>query len=255
MRPIIYPYNMGSRTAGELADSLPGSRRVYPDRNYRPYPSHLIINWGCSRWPDWNEDPITPSWLNKPHNVEYATNKLSALEILEDNEIPIPAFTSNGGEAYEWDSGVMVRRVLTSHSGRGALYVNKDDRELLIGSLSGAPLYTKYIKKSSEYRVHVFQGSVIDQQQKRLREGSEGNDFQIRSFDNGWVFCRDNVNLGDNALSLAVRSVAALGLDFGAVDIVFNSHYNEYFVLEVNTAPGLVGATLDSYSNAIRGIL
>ena len=37
----------------------------------------------------------------------------------------------------------------------------------------------------------------------------------------------------------ATKAVAALGLDFGAVDVIYNEKYGRAYVLEVNTAPGL----------------
>jgi D-alanine-D-alanine ligase-like ATP-grasp enzyme len=37
-------------------------------------------------------------------------------------------------------------------------------------------------------------------------------------------------------------------LDFGAVDIIYNAKRNECYVLEVNTAPGLEGTTVEKYA-------
>jgi glutathione synthase/RimK-type ligase-like ATP-grasp enzyme len=42
-----------------------------------------------------------------------------------------------------------------------------------------------------------------------------------------------------------------MGLDFGAVDIGHRLIDNQFFVFEVNTAPGLEGTTLDKYAKAI----
>jgi len=49
---------------------------------------------------------------------------------------------------------------------------------------------------------------------------------------------------------VALAAVSALGLDFGAVDIIYNEHENQYYVLEVNTAPGLEGTTVEKYAEA-----
>lgn len=112
-----------------------------------------------------------------------------------------------------------------------------------------APLYTKYVKKADEYRVHVFGGEVLDVQQKRKRQEVPNDevDYQIRNLAGGWVFCRDNVDCPDSVRELAVSAVRALGLDFGAVDIGFNRHDGIGYVFEVNTAPGVEGTTLDKY--------
>ena len=189
-RVIVYPYNMTSRSARVLARSFHRGLRVYPDRSYRPRPSHLIVNWGSSTPAAW--DSYRVDWINQPAYVKLATNKLSTFEILRREDVSIPEFTTNVHEAYDWDYPVIARSLLRAHSGRGAYYIDYDNRESLLGSLNNCPLYVKYIKKSQEYRVHVFNGEVIDAAQKRVREGSTENDFQIRSYRNGWVFCRDN---------------------------------------------------------------
>jgi glutathione synthase/RimK-type ligase-like ATP-grasp enzyme len=69
------------------------------------------------------------------------------------------------------------------------------------------------------------------------------------------VYCREDVSPPAEALDIAVKAVAALGLDFGAVDVAWNEHYNKCVVFEVNTAPGLYGHTLDVYVNAIKEML
>ena len=38
-----------------------------------------------------------------------------------------------------------------------------------------------------------------------------------------------------------------LGLDFGAVDVIWNEHESKAYVLEINTAPGLEGSTVEDY--------
>ena len=43
----------------------------------------------------------------------------------------------------------------------------------------------------------------------------------------------------------------ALGLDFGAVDIVINRD-NQPVILEVNAAPGIQGTTLENYKKAVQ---
>ena len=120
-----------------------------------------------------------------------------------------------------------------------------------------APLYVKYVKKQQEYRVHVFNGSVIDVQRKMRRTDTPDADvnWQVRNHCNGFIFGREGVELPDTALTMCVDSVSVLGLDFGAVDIIYNAHEDKYYVLEVNTACGLTGTTLEVYTAAIQEYL
>jgi D-alanine-D-alanine ligase-like ATP-grasp enzyme len=41
-------------------------------------------------------------------------------------------------------------------------------------------------------------------------------------------------------------------LDFGAVDVIWNEKQQRAYVLEVNTAPGLEGQTVDDYARGIK---
>jgi glutathione synthase/RimK-type ligase-like ATP-grasp enzyme len=47
-------------------------------------------------------------------------------------------------------------------------------------------------------------------------------------------------------------AVAALGLDFGGVDVIWNERRQMAYVLEVNTACGLEGQTVNDYAEAFR---
>jgi glutathione synthase/RimK-type ligase-like ATP-grasp enzyme len=51
-------------------------------------------------------------------------------------------------------------------------------------------------------------------------------------------------------MAMAVHCVSALGLDFGAVDVIENKKGS--WILEVNTAPGLEGQTLEVYRSAFE---
>ncbi len=252
-RLVLLPYNLGSHAARVLANQLTVElgnkvRRVRPNGNYRPTPRSLIVNYGSSQWPVWT--PLSRVWLNKPPTVAVASNKLSAFRRFTQENVACPEWTQDGTVANTWlTSGnvVVCRNLLNSHGGRGIILVQSPEDEL-----PRVPLYVKYKKKRKEFRVHVFNGQVIDVQEKRKQKDFDGEvDSFIRNHDNGWVFCRDNVVKPDNIDDLTVRACRSLGLDFGAVDIIWNSLENKCYVLEVNTAPGLEGTTLTNYTNAI----
>lgn len=68
-----------------------------------------------------------------------------------------------------------------------------------------------------------------------------------------WIFENQGLKIPDSAKELAIGVVGAVGLDFGAVDIVL--HNNVPKVLEINSAPGMEGTTLERYFDAIRGYI
>lgn len=255
----ILPYKMGSKGATVLAEGLrmAGEKcfKVFPDKKYIPRPLHTIINWGSGDAPNWDAGRAT--MLNHPYYVRGASNKLTAFRAMKEAGVSVPEFTTESDVARDWvHSGekVVSRYKLQGHSGDGIELSGDYDTFI---HRPRPPLYVKYVKKQHEYRVHVFNGNVIDVQMKRKKRevDNEEVDYQVRNHANGWVYCRDGVNPHEDILSNATLSVAALGLDFGAVDVIWNEYKQKAYVLEVNTAPGLEGTTLTKYVEAIKGVM
>lgn len=117
--------------------------------------------------------------------------------------------------------------------------------------LSDDPITPAYwVKKENiteEYRVHSFLGKSIRAGIKIPREGIQAHEW-IRSHAAGWRVSYSGVP--QPVRDLAPRSVAALGLQFGAVDIARTAD-GRLLVLEVNRAPGVEGGTLEAYCAAI----
>jgi glutathione synthase/RimK-type ligase-like ATP-grasp enzyme len=141
---------------------------------------------------------------------------------------------------------VFVRKKLNASSGRGIVVTTTLP-------IDDAPLYVKSINKTKEFRVHVVADQAIDLQEKRRKNGSRANEM-IRNLDNGWVFCRQNIVAPAGLKELGVAAVKAIGLLFGAVDIIFDAVGNRLYVLEVNTAPGLTNSTAINYAKAFLAL-
>lgn len=245
----IYPYNMGSKSSKLLSAQLM-SRRVYSARKYSYNKGHVILNWGNSEEPSWATEHT--KWINRPVNVGVAANKLHSFNAMSQFGVNIPSFCTTKKDAKKiLDAGhwVVCRTKLTGHSGEGIVIATKPEE------LVDARLYVRYIKKTTEYRIHIFNGVPIDATEKKRKRDAANVNYQIRSHDNGWVHCRENVVVPDEAFIQAIKAVEAHRLTFGAVDIVHNQHYGT-FVLEVNTAPGLAedGTSLAAYLTAIKGL-
>lgn len=249
---IVFPYKMGSQSAKFLAREL-GAIRVYPDRNYRPRPNHVIINWGNSQFPQWSRDCrpwVTEKWKNAPDCVALATDKALTFNALAWGGVSIPEFSFDKAAAIAWilDGFVVVcRTVLNGSQGRGIVIAQSMEEVV------DAPLYTKHVRHKHEFRVHVMNGEVIDFTQKKKRRDIEVNPF-VRNSDGNWVFCREGVVLPEDCKVQAIKAVEALGLDFGAVDIAYREREDKAFVLEVNTSPGMDedGTTVQRYAEAVR---
>lgn len=243
----IYSYNLGSAGCRLLSANL-GIVRVR-DSGPRLRPIRRLINWGSSGCPQRITDALGVGSvvLNPFNNVKIASNKLETFQKFAENpEIQIPQWTTDPEVARTFGT-VVCRTVLRGHSGNGIVLWEGD------GDLPRAPLYTQYVKKKHEFRVHVMNGEVIDVQQKRKRRDFDGEpNTKVRNHQNGWVYCRENLDIPDDLSRQAILATGALGLDFGAVDLIYNERQNRSYVLEVNTAPGLEGTTLENYVNGFK---
>ena len=252
-KAYIYPYKMESQSSKELAAAL-DCKRVYPDKNYHPKSSHVVFNWGNSTQPNWAGEALEnfTTIINSPIKVKRAVNKRTCLTILDQNDLPVVPSTSNKDTAMVWlNEGkvVVVRGVVAGHGGAGISLVKKGEE------LPDAPLYTCYMKKKNEYRVHVVRGEIIDIQEKKKKNGEQPQNMQIRNHDNGWVFAREDVDCPQEVRDACVKAIEVLGLDFGAVDVGWNSYYKKPAIYEVNCAPGLEGQSIEIYKNAFLDLI
>lgn len=251
MRIRIYPYNSTSQSAKALSKVLGIPRIKRNNSKFKGKPNDLIINWGNSILPDALKNCKI---LNKPYAVGLASNKFLTFTKLMYNGVPIPRVTTDLEVAKDWGSTVIARRLLTSHSGNGISVLSEPEH--FDEDLSDVKLFTEYVKPLKEFRVHVIGGVVIDIAQKKKRKGYEQGNFEkhIRSYNNGWVFCREDISYPDSLIKIAKRAIKYLRLDFGAIDIILDEN-EEPVVLEVNTAPGLIGTTLVQYADYLNFII
>lgn len=243
----IYSYNNGDGSK-LLADAM-GIKRIKHNRSlYRPKHGDIVINWGCTALPD--KYNVACVW-NLSRAIQNVVNKRTFFELYQPHDefkfnVPQAFFNREDAHAYMVQNPgtvIVARTVLSGHEGRGIILVDNP------ADLPVCHLYTVYVKKKAEYRVHVAFGKAIDVVQKKRRQGSEG-DHRIRNTANGYVFARNNINVPDSVLSSAIDSVAFYSLDFGAVDIIWNEAQQKAYVLEINTAPGIEGTTVTKYAEA-----
>jgi hypothetical protein len=177
----------------------------------------------------------------------HGIDKRQQMELFSTRNVSAPGYSFSRDGCLSFECSRIVARALTNSSeGRGITIFNKGDTP------PPAPLYTEYIPKKKEFRVHVWNNEVIDVSEKRKKSGYEAErNTQIRNTANGYVFCRTNVVEPDGLRQLALDAVAALGRTYGAVDIIWNEKRDKCYVLEVNSRPGMEGTTVEIYANAI----
>lgn len=187
------------------------------------------VNWGRSQ---------ANARLNP--NISNVTNKRIMRQLFQEDYVPMPTLYSlrEASEvlADRWGKAqlvILIGRPDQHSKGRGLWKIT--DRKSLDKALKGtrkkkpATHFMEYIDKERaprEYRVHIFNGKSI-----RISEKEFTNDGKYTT-----AKPRHNVT---HIRKAAKQAVAAVGLDFGAVDILAND--DTCWVLEVNAAPGLGG--------------
>ena len=261
---FFYPYISGSnglyRLCKEISNKVDTRALIInlKGSKFRYSSGKTIVNWGSTakRIQDMgvDEQGKSPSnILNPVSAVSLCSNKLHFFTTI-NGKCSHPQWTTDFREAEKWlteGSEVLARTTLSGHSGEGIHFLSE-------GAIH-ADLYVKYVKKLEEFRVHIFKGSVIDIQQKKLRTtDDEGNkvdpsdiDFRVRSYRNGFVFARNEIYVPDCVPQEALNAFKAIpNLDFGAFDVIYNKSQGKAYVIECNTAPGVEGQTATNYANA-----
>lgn len=237
----IYTGGRASNSAKELSQGK-GFRRYVMGTSFNPF--DILVNWGTTKPLPAKAQQV----LNSSQSVTIAGNKLFAFTAFAGEDVETVPWTANKAVAKEWqDRGntIVVRNVLTGHSGNGIVIVEEGQ------DIPDAPLYTKYIFKVKEYRVHATQTGIIHTQRKVRDPDVEPLSWKVRSHANGFIFQVTNIEPSEARDKLATSAVKALGLDFGAVDIIEDKK-GKLYVLEVNTAPGLEGQTIEAYTTALE---
>ena len=247
----IYPYKLESQSAKLLAEAL-GVKRIKHEG--KALKADHFINWGASQI---NRE-LRGIIINKPEAVAIASDKLLSFRAFKEHGVCIPEFTESQEEASKWLAEgfvVVARTKLRAHSGEGIVIHDPDTSE----GVTEAKLYTKYIPKAEEYRIHIRNRYGVFFIQRKARDKDvpdEKVNWKVRNHGNGFIYANQEVDVFNSAEAYrqCEKAIEALGLDFGAVDIVYNRKHNKHYVLEVNTAPGLTGYTLTAYTNMLRGL-
>ena len=263
MRIRILPYRQGSKGAKALADALGGKVLKLEGSTWKAKAGDKVIVWGNTNTST-TFNGIPCPILNDPAHIVNASNKLKFFNMMKEvAPDDIPQFWTKKEDIPEDAYPVVCRTVLAGHSGDGIVIA--DDSEGLVA----APLYVRYMKKKDEFRIHVgrktqyvgendhepsesgvittFKTIAVQRKARRTETPDEEVNWKVRNLAGGFIFQRNNVNVPDKVVEAAHRALAATNLDFGAVDVIWNENQEKAYVLEINTAPGLEGSTVQDY--------
>ena len=248
---MMYTYKMGSMGAKALREGLGIKQLKHKGSRFKGNADKTVINWGSSNPPN---EVMKCRVLNHPDKIAMVSNKLSFFEHMKLSGFNgVLMTTTHYGEAKGWvEEGctVVARTVLQGHSGKGIVLI-KSPQEMV-----DAPLYTLYIEKAEEYRVHVIDGKVIDVQRKARKKDVPDDqvNWEIRNHKNGFIYQRHNFVWPKCVEEVTLGCHKHTGLDFAAYDVLLTKA-GQAIVIEANTAPGFTGTTLENYVKAFKEML
>lgn len=191
--------------------------------------------------------------LNRMDAIARASNKREALNIMRAAGINVPVVL-NADEVRLEHLPVLGRK--DHHVGANDIVLCMNLRDVDRARAAGCSHFSKYIPTKAEYRVHVFGDQIIKTSQKILTEPELATQPWIRNLGAGYTFRQSEQRLSGAARGMAIDAVNALGLTFGAVDVIVSDD-DQTYILEVNTAPGLqtdtsLEAYLEQFKRAIN---
>lgn len=240
MKTFIAYSNKSCVTGKALREALHAKRK----KTDKKAKCNLLVRWGnTEQYPNLR----ATRELNSIESVKLATNKLAMLQALSKAEVATLQFNT--------DPALIAQYLDKS----GNHYIRNKRGVVRYGNDFNPTTDSYYSKpvpfKRREYRVHVFCGKVIGIYEKvPLKEGAENRPKLFKSDTCRFVRCDETLSRVDQAAqALCIASVTALGLDFGGVDLI-RDNKKQFFVCEVNSAPGLNGLNVDRWVAEIKAL-
>ena len=261
----LYTHDIASEGAKALAEAMNIKRIRRENSRFKGGSDKIVINWGATKLSGRAHECKV---INHPEDVLTCSNKLRFFQtVREARTVPWTDQASVVAEWLEDGATVVARTSLTGSNAEGLVMFDATQ------SFVKAPLYTKYIKKKDEYRIHIIDGKIVDEQRKAIRMrsrrdqyGGVGNgsyqdveylsnvDRRIRNLANGFVFVKNDISPPEDVHVQALAVFKNIPLHFGAVDVLWNEKQQKAYVLEVNTAPGIEGSTITNYASALSAM-
>lgn len=235
---MIHVYcSRGSEGARDLVKELlrigVPARRRRKGQKYKVGPKDLVVCWG--------EGSKTFSGVPRVLNSNPIYSKWEELAVLREKGVLTPPFALKK-QGTDW-----LPRRANHQGGSDLLHPGEGD------------YFVQKLEILKEFRVHIINGKSVRLGLKIHREGFKKPHPWIRAYDAGWMlsYGQDAQDACPKGVRTVAReAVAALGLDFGAVDVGVEAGARpKIYVFEVNKAPGLEGRTVEVYATQFRDMV
>jgi hypothetical protein len=197
-------------------------------------PANNIINWGNHIFSDDRHFK-----LNVPSAIANASNKGRARIILQEVGVKVPFTTQSPNlEVYRDMKYPVIVRPNFHHGGQHFHVFNslQELRGFLWGKNMADFYVSELFEKTTEYRVHCGHGKVLFIQEKPLVEGEIRANQAVNH--ESWTVLKWS-DFHPGICRESILAVGNLGLDYGAVDIMYNAQNDTWAICEVNTSPSI----------------
>lgn len=255
MNYILLHQSYGAKSTRKIAEKMTepvlrlmkrtsGEWRVYDDlleQSWVPSsvqsiltdPDNRIINWGNRIFSADNYFD-----LNMPSGIKVASDKMAARRVMQNAGIPVPkTYFPDTDANLLWIDDCnfpVIVRPRFHYAGKN-FHVHNNVLTLSAFLWGKSDWYASEVfNKTHEYRVHTAHGKVLVTHEKPLIEGELRANHAINH--EQWRALRWGEFIPEVSLA-ALRATKAVGLDYAAVDVMYNANTGEVAVAEVNTSP------------------
>jgi hypothetical protein len=213
--------------------------KVVRNPRERPTEEYVVIRWGTTRFAEL--DATAKAVLNSAEAIGANLRKDKAHRTMLEARVVTPLFwtTFQEARAKSRELGCDFLRRRTHHiQGRDIIRLKSTDK---LERRRRSGYYVQFLEKTAEFRLHIFGEDCIGLAEKKPKENPNP---VIWNFENGWelvYYPREDrersVPHYNEMVAESVKALKALGLDFGAVDLIMVG--DKPYILEANTAPKL----------------
>jgi hypothetical protein len=227
----------------------------------------VVVNLGIT-------EPVgfTGRILNSREMIQAGSNKRRARRQFAEAGVPSPLLFLTGQQITKENLPVVGR---TSYHRKGeGFWFCRTLRDVQRAAAEGATHFMEFVPNTREYRVHTFVKSkhwnspAADRQPESYAsikisekvwtgDGEPDPDSPQKNHEFGWSFLAPQ-NRREEEIDVvryaAKQAIAALGMDFGAVDVMYRLSNKLPYVLEVNSTPSMadeVANTCEIYAKRI----
>lgn len=252
---IYLKYHSGYETGKNLLEELNKSILVKKYKNQHLNQNDVVVRWGDTSNSEIDGVLSQNRILNKASAISKNTNKLKSLKLFGSSGLNIPKIFESKQAINRFP---VLGRDKNHHGGLDIVIINgSNDGNNNLNKIPNKDFYVEVIKSIREYRVHIFNDEVIRVTRKVFRGHDKDGvpvtqEGIIKNDTYGWGHNNVNVdNLNPEFISASKKALKAIGLDFGAVDLLISTNEKPY-VLEVNSSPRLNSIGLEIYAEAIK---